>query len=70
MMYGRLTRRSVLKGGTAGFPPEIFGTLDGTRGLDVTRAYVRAFFDRHLSGRGGQLVERPSTQFPEVTFRG
>jgi dienelactone hydrolase len=57
-------------GGTAGFPPEMFGALDGARGLDVTRAYVRAFFDRHLSGRGGQLVERPSTRFPEVAFRG
>lgn len=57
-------------GGTAGFPPEVFGSLDGARALDVTRAYVRAFFDRHLSGRDGQLVERPSPHFPEVTFRG
>jgi dienelactone hydrolase len=57
-------------GGTTGFPPEMFGVLDGARALDITRAYVRAFFDRHLSGRGGQLVERPSTNFPEVTFRG
>jgi dienelactone hydrolase len=57
-------------GGTVGFPPELFGPLDGARALDVTRAYVRAFFDRHLAGRGGQLVERPSASFPEVTFRG
>ncbi|MCW6004803.1 hypothetical protein K1W54_09415 [Micromonospora sp. CPCC 205371] len=57
-------------GGTAGFPPEMFGALDGARALDVTRAYVRAFFDRHLSSRSGHLVERPSASFPEVTFRG
>ncbi len=57
-------------GGTAGYPPEILGALDGARALDVTRAYVRAFFDRHLSGRGGRLVDRPSASFPEVTFRG
>jgi dienelactone hydrolase len=56
-------------GGAAGYPPELFGPLDGTRALNITRAYVHAFFNRHLAGRDGQLVEQPSTRFPEVTFR-
>jgi dienelactone hydrolase len=42
--------------------------LSGARSLDITRAYVRAFFDQHLRGRPQALLDQPSPRFPEVTF--
>ena len=42
--------------------------LPGTRSLDITRAYVRAFFDQHLRGKPQALLDQPSPRYPEVTF--
>jgi predicted dienelactone hydrolase len=42
--------------------------LPGTRSLDITRAYVRAFFDLHLRGQPQSLLDQPSRRYPEVTF--
>jgi dienelactone hydrolase len=42
--------------------------LPGARSLDITRAYVRAFFDQHLGGRPQALLDQPSPRYPEVTF--
>ena len=42
--------------------------LPGSRSLDITRAYVRAFFDQHLRGRPQALLDQPSPRYPEVTF--
>ena len=42
--------------------------LPGARSLDITRAYVRAFFDQHLRGRPQALLDQPSSRYPEVTF--
>ena len=42
--------------------------LSGARSLDITRAYVRAFFDQHLRGRPQALLDQPSRRYPEVTF--
>jgi hypothetical protein len=42
--------------------------LTGARSLDITRAYVRAFFDQHLRGRPDALLDQPSPRYPEVTF--
>jgi hypothetical protein len=42
--------------------------LSGARSLDITRAYVRAFFDEHLRGRPQALLDQPSPRYPEVTF--
>src|SRR5215469_12669552 len=47
---------------------DIGAGLSGARSLDITRAYVRAFFDQHLRGRPQALLDQPSRQFPEVTF--
>jgi dienelactone hydrolase len=47
---------------------EIGAGLSGARSLDITRAYVRAFFDRHLRGRPQALLDQPSPRYPEVTF--
>jgi signal transduction histidine kinase len=38
------------------------------RPLDITRAYVRAFFDQHLGGTPQGLLDQPSARYPEVTF--
>ncbi|MFI9308966.1 alpha/beta hydrolase family protein [Streptomyces triculaminicus] len=53
-------------------PPEslpfAFGTLKQDRATALTRAYVSAFFDRHLRGARGPLLDGPSAAYPEVTF--
>ncbi len=47
---------------------DIGAGLRGGRALEITRAYVRAFFDLHLRGTPQALLERESPQFPEVMF--
>jgi len=42
--------------------------LPGARSLDITRAYVRAFFDQHLRSKPQALLDQPSPRYPEVTF--
>jgi hypothetical protein len=42
--------------------------LSGARSLDITRAYVRAFFDQHLRSKPQALLDQPSPRYPEVTF--
>lgn len=56
----------------AGVPPEdyepVIGSIDGRRSVAVQRAYVRAFFDRHLWHSGGRLLDGPSGRYPEMRF--
>ncbi|GAA4538362.1 alpha/beta hydrolase family protein [Amycolatopsis samaneae] len=40
----------------------------GARTMDLTRAYVLAFFDQHLRQRPNPLLDRPSPRYPEVRF--
>jgi len=47
---------------------DIGAGLSGARSLDITRAYVRAFFDQHLRGEPQALMDHPSPRYPEVTF--
>ncbi|MGH3191707.1 MAG: alpha/beta hydrolase family protein [Streptosporangiaceae bacterium] len=47
---------------------DIGAELSGGRALEITRAYVRAFFDLHLRGTPQALLEQVSPQFPEVMF--
>jgi hypothetical protein len=42
--------------------------LPGARSLDITRAYVRAFFDQHLRAEPQVMLDQPSPRYPEVTF--
>ncbi|WP_204284454.1 alpha/beta hydrolase family protein [Microbispora amethystogenes] len=42
--------------------------LRGSRSVDITRRYVRAFLDLHLRGRPQPLLDRPSARYPEVRF--
>jgi platelet-activating factor acetylhydrolase isoform II len=47
---------------------DVTAGLPGARSLDITRGYVRAFFDQHLRGRPQALLDQPSPRYPEVTF--
>jgi hypothetical protein len=47
---------------------DLGSSLPGTRSVEITRPYVRAFFDQQLRGRPQPLLARPSTQYPEVSF--
>jgi dienelactone hydrolase len=47
---------------------DIGAGVSGARSLDITRAYVRAFFDQHLGGTPQPLLDQPSPRYPEVTF--
>jgi dienelactone hydrolase len=47
---------------------DVGAALPGARSLDITRAYVRAFFDLHLRSRPQALLDQPSPRYPEVTF--
>jgi dienelactone hydrolase len=42
--------------------------ISGERATEITRRYVRAFFDQHLRHRPQPLLDRPSTRYPEVEF--
>ncbi len=44
------------------------GSIDGQRGLQITRAYVRAFFDTYLDKTPSSLLQGPSNAYPEVQF--
>jgi dienelactone hydrolase len=47
---------------------DIGAALSGARSLDITRTYVRAFFDQHLRSESQALLDQPSRRYPEVTF--
>jgi dienelactone hydrolase len=47
---------------------DIGAAVPGARSLDITRAYVRAFFDQHLRSEPQALLDQPSPRYPEVTF--
>jgi dienelactone hydrolase len=49
------------------FGLDVGAGLPGARSLDITRAYVRAFFDQHLRGEPQALLDQPSPHYPEVT---
>ncbi|MGW5263068.1 alpha/beta hydrolase family protein [Microbispora sp. NPDC004025] len=42
--------------------------LPGSRSVDITRRYVRAFLDLHLGDKPQPLLDRPSVRYPEVAF--
>ncbi|MFJ8825061.1 alpha/beta hydrolase family protein [Streptomyces sp. NPDC102467] len=58
--------------GRLGLPAETLtgwvGTVPTARAVAAQRAYLTAFFDRHLRGRDGGLLDGPSARFPEVGF--
>jgi predicted dienelactone hydrolase len=49
-------------------PFGLLGSIDGARGLQITRAYVRAFFDTYLNKTPSSLLQGPTSIYPEVQF--
>ncbi|MFF5210750.1 alpha/beta hydrolase family protein [Streptosporangium sp. NPDC000396] len=47
---------------------DIDADLSGARSLEITRDYVRAFFDLHLRKKAQPLLDKPSARHPEVRF--
>jgi dienelactone hydrolase len=54
--------------GIPGAALQIGAALPGGRSVDLTRAYVGAFFDLHLRGVPQPLLDGPSPVYPEVRF--
>lgn len=49
--------------------PALFAKdIDPVHNVDITRSYVRAFFDQYLKNEPQQLLEGPSPDYPEVHF--
>ncbi len=44
------------------------GTIDPARGLQISNAYLLAFFDRYLKSSDNGLLDGPSASYPEVQF--
>ncbi|GAA3618081.1 lipase [Nonomuraea rosea] len=44
------------------------GTISAERAAAAERAYIAAFFDRHLRGGDGRLLNGPSEKYPDVRF--
>lgn len=49
-------------------PMGLLGSISGARGLRITAAYVRAFFDTYLEHKSSSLLRGPSRAYPEVRF--
>jgi hypothetical protein len=45
------------------------GEIDPRRALQITDAYILAFFDRTLNKQPGKLLDVPSQRFPEAIFK-
>ncbi|RBQ17191.1 alpha/beta hydrolase [Spongiactinospora rosea] len=70
--YARMTgwkRWITVEGGDHGsFTDYPLVTKGSPREVEITRAYVKAFMDRHLRGADRPVLDGPSTTFPEVKF--
>ncbi len=42
--------------------------IDPVHNIDITRSYVRAFFDQYLKGNHSIPLDGPSSKYPEVKF--
>lgn len=49
--------------------PYGLGPLAAQRMIEIKRAYLLAFFDRHLKGKAAPLLDGSSVSFPEVDFK-
>lgn len=50
------------------YPPEVIGTINPTRAVNIIDTYVVAFFDHHLKSETVPLLDAASSDYPEVTF--
>ena len=51
-------------------PPlsDVLGTVEGKRAIDVLSAYIVAFLDMVLKGKGEGLLAGPSVEYPDIQF--
>lgn len=47
----------------------MLGSIDGARGLAVTRDYVLGFFNQYLNHQDSTLLAGSSAAYPEVTLK-
>ena len=47
----------------------LVGTIEQSRMQDIQNAYIRAFFDKHIKGTESDLLNGPSTTYPEVIIQ-
>lgn len=45
------------------------GSIEGTRTLEIVRAYVLSFFDKYLKSKEMTLLDGESDDYPEIEFR-
>lgn len=57
------------RGRVFGAPTPLVGSANPARTLAVTCAYVEAFFGHYLKGERTALLDGPSLDYPEVTFK-
>jgi predicted dienelactone hydrolase len=49
--------------------PYGLGPIDARRMIEIKRAYLLAFFDRHIKGKFTPLLDGPSASYPEVHYQ-
>jgi hypothetical protein len=47
-------------------PNDMLGPVDGSYCLKIINTYAVAFFDKYLKGEDSELLNGPSTDYPEV----
>lgn len=52
------------------FPPELLGTIDGDRAVDIEQTYLTAYFNRFLRHSPEPLLDGPDPRYPEILFEG
>lgn len=63
------THSFVADTGVMPFAEEWSGqSANPSRSMTVARAYIKAFFDQHLSGKASPLLKGPSPDYPEATI--
>jgi dienelactone hydrolase len=67
MVHNSFTDLGVLAGELG---VDLGATIDPFHGIDLTRTYLRAFFDQTLRCRHQSLLDHPSPAYPEVSFVG
>ena len=45
------------------------GIIDPRRALQIANAYILAYFEKHLRGQQEPLLDGPSSQYPEASFK-
>lgn len=48
--------------------PGLIGKIDGERGNYIVNQYVIDFFNKYLKNKGGELLQGPNEEYPEVYF--